>query len=166
MHNLHLLLQRLADAQFEFVVIGGYAGVLHGSSYITDDLDICAVLSPENVARLRAVLADLNPVQSTMRRTLSILDVRPAGMPPVNLYLETDADILDAHSNVIGIGDYAQLRKSAEVISFFGRQCPVISLEDLITAKDAVGREKDLLAAKELRAIAAKRALGGTQRGD
>lgn len=166
MHKLHLLLQRLADAQFEFVVIGGYAGVLHGSSYITDDLDICAVLSPENVASLRAVLADLHPVQRAIRRTFSILDVRPAGVPPANLYLETAAGILDAHSNVLGIGDYAQLRRSADVISFFGRRCPIISLEDLITAKEAVGREKDLLAVKELRAIAAKRALGGTARGD
>lgn len=166
MHNLHLLLQKLADEPFEFVVIGGYAAMLHGSSYITSDLDICTVLSPENVTQLRAIIADLHPVQGTLRRTLSILDVRPAGAPPVNLYLETDAGILDAHSNVLGIGDYARLRKSAEVISFFGRQCPVISLEDLITAKEAVGREKDLLAVKELRAIAAKRALRDAPRGD
>jgi hypothetical protein len=33
----------------------------------------------------------------------------------------------------------------------------VISLEDLIAAKEAVGRERDLLTVKELRAIAAKR---------
>jgi predicted nucleotidyltransferase len=41
----------------------------------------------------------------------------------------------------------------------FGRKCAIISLEDLIAAKEAVGREKDLLAVKELRAIAAKRRL-------
>jgi hypothetical protein len=39
----------------------------------------------------------------------------------------------------------------------FGRTYAVISIEDLIIAKEAVGREKDLLAVKELRAIAAKR---------
>jgi hypothetical protein len=33
----------------------------------------------------------------------------------------------------------------------------LIALEDLIAATDALGREKDLLAAKELRAIAATR---------
>ena len=32
-----------------------------------------------------------------------------------------------------------------------------MSLTDLIAAKEAMGREKDLLTAKELRAIAAKR---------
>lgn len=48
MKGLHLLLQRFADAGLEFVVVGGFAGVLHGSSYVTDDLDICAVLTGEN----------------------------------------------------------------------------------------------------------------------
>jgi hypothetical protein len=41
-------------------------------------------------------------------------------------------------------------------MELFGRRCRVISLEDLIRAKEALGREKDLLAAKELRAIAEK----------
>jgi hypothetical protein len=35
-----------------------------------------------------------------------------------------------------------------------GRRCRVISLQDLIHAKEALRRDKDLLAAKELRAIA------------
>ena len=61
MKSLHLLLQKLADAGFEFVVVGGYASVLHGSSYVTDDLDICAVLTPQNVETLRTALADLQP---------------------------------------------------------------------------------------------------------
>lgn len=61
MHNLRLLLQRFADARFDFVVIGGYAGVLHGSALLTNDLDICAVLSPANIEKLRDLLADLHP---------------------------------------------------------------------------------------------------------
>jgi len=42
-----------------------------------------------------------------------------------------------------------------------GRQlrcCRVISLDDLIRAKEALGREKDLLAVKELKAIREKQA--------
>jgi len=58
---------------------------------------------------------------------------------------------------VLGIGDYHALTKNAVEIPLFGRRCRVISLEDLIKAKEALGREKDLLTAKELRAIAAKR---------
>jgi hypothetical protein len=46
----------------EFVVVGGYAGVLHGSTFVTNDLHVCAVLTPENVRKLRTALADLHPV--------------------------------------------------------------------------------------------------------
>jgi predicted nucleotidyltransferase len=157
MQSLHLLLQRFADAGFEFVVVGGYAGVLHGSSLVTNDLDVCAVLSPENVEKLRAVLADLHPVHRMTHKKLSFLEHPAAGTPIANLYLETDGGIVDVLSSILGVGDYARLRRAAVEIPLFGRKCPVISLEDLIAAKEAVGREKDLLAAKELRAIAAKR---------
>jgi predicted nucleotidyltransferase len=93
-------------------------------------------------------------------KKLSFLEVPPAGTPLVNLYLETDNGIVDVLSNVLGIGDYSRLRQNAVEYTLFGHRCAVISLADLITAKEALGREKDLLAAKELRAIAAKRAQG------
>ncbi|MBW7895420.1 MAG: nucleotidyltransferase [Opitutaceae bacterium] len=160
MHNLRLLLQRLADAQIDFVVIGGYAGVLHGSSLVTNDLDICTVLTSETIAKLRQAFADLHPVHRMTHKKLSFLEVPAIGSPLHNLHLETDHGIMDVLSNVLGIGEYSRLRQNAVELPIFGRQCAVISLEDLIAAKEALGREKDLLAAKELRAIAAKRAQG------
>jgi len=41
-------------------------------------------------------------------------------------------------------------------VDVFGHACRVISLDDLIQAKEALGREKDLLAARELRAVREK----------
>jgi predicted nucleotidyltransferase len=157
MQHLHLLLQRLADAGLDFVVIGGYAGVMHGSSLVTNDVDVCAVLTPENVEKVRIAFKDLHPVHRITHRKLSFLDHPAPGSQVANLYLETDQGIIDILSSVLGIGDFDRLRKSAVELPVFGRKCAVISLEDLITAKEAVGREKDLLAVKELRAIAAKR---------
>ena len=160
MKSLHLLLQKLADAGFEFVVVGGFASVLHGSAYVTDDLDICAALTPESVDQLRGALADLRPRHRMTTQKLSFLDYPPAGQPVNNLYLETEGGILDVLNNVLGVGDYHRLREKALEVPLFGRKCFVISLDDLITAKEAMGREKDLLTAKELRAIAAKRQSG------
>jgi predicted nucleotidyltransferase len=157
MKSLHVLLQRLADARLDFVVVGGFAGVLHGSAYVTEDLDICAVMSPETVSKLRTALADLKPVHRMTSNKLSLLEYPSAGQPLANVYLETDAGIVDVLGNVLGIGDYQALALHAIEIPLFGRRCRVISLEDLIKAKEAMGREKDLLTAKELRAIAAKR---------
>lgn len=160
MKSLHLLLQRFADAGLEFVVVGGFAGVMHGSSYVTDDLDICAVLTPENVAKLRLALGDLHPVHRITHKKLSFLDHPPIGQQLANLYLETDAGVVDVLGTILGLGGFEILSRNAIEIPLFGRRCRLISLEDLITAKEAMGREKDLLTAKELRAIAAKRAQG------
>jgi predicted nucleotidyltransferase len=157
MKSLHLLLQRFADAGLEFVVVGGYAGVLHGSSFVTNDLDVCAALTSENVQKLRTALADVRPVHRLTHKKLSFLEHPPAGQPVANLYLETDAGIVDVLGTILGIGDYSTLRRSAVEITLFGRKIRVISLEDLIKTKEALGRERDLLAVKELRAIAAKR---------
>ncbi|HUG09646.1 MAG TPA: nucleotidyltransferase [Opitutaceae bacterium] len=157
MKSLRLLLQRLADAGLEFVVIGGFAGVLHGSSYVTRDLDICAVMSPENFAKLRQALSDLNPVHRMTPKKLSFLHHPGDDSRLLNVHLETDAGAVDVLGDVLGIGAYEELVQNSIEIPLFGRTCRVISLEALIKAKEAVGREKDLLVAKELQAIAAKR---------
>lgn len=53
MTQLNHLLQRLCDAEIDFVIVGGFAGILHGSSLVTRDLDVCAVLTGENGANGR-----------------------------------------------------------------------------------------------------------------
>jgi hypothetical protein len=60
--ELNGLLQRLSDAGIDFVVVGGVAAVLHGSSMVTRDLDVCASLSDATIGKLRSALGDLHPV--------------------------------------------------------------------------------------------------------
>ena len=162
MQNFTQLLQRLADAGLDFVIVGGFAAVSHGSAYLTRDVDICAVLSPENVEKLRRALADWKPCHRMTPQRLSFLTHPPAGQSLNNLYLQTDAGVVDIISSVLGVGDFARLREKAEELEIDGRIYRVISLTDLIQAKEAIGREKDLLTAKELRAIAAKRRMRST----
>ena len=71
MPNLEKLLQKFTEAEFDFVLVGGFAGVLHGSSYVTDDLDICAALSTEDVGVLRNILRVLNPTHRMTAHPLS-----------------------------------------------------------------------------------------------
>jgi predicted nucleotidyltransferase len=148
MHSLHLLLNRLADAGIDFVVVGGFAGVIHGSALVTWDVDVCASLSAEKEKRIRSALADLKP-----------MDRHPLGRQSLaNLQIGTECGFIDIFPAVLGVGDYKRVRERAIVVTMFGRAFAVISMDDLIAAKEAVGREKDLLAVKELRAIAAIRA--------
>jgi len=158
METFNQLLQRLIDAQIEFVVIGGFAGVLHGSAHVTQDLDICAVLTETNIQRLREVLKDLHPRHRMTSQKLSFLEVPAKGDPPVrNLYLVTDWGIIDILTDVIGVGDYERLKSKAVSIPLGNKTCLLMSLDDLIKTKETLGREKDLLVVKELRAIAATR---------
>lgn len=61
MSEINQLFQRLCDADIDFVIVGGFAAILHGSSLVTRDLDVCAVLTRESVSKLRDALKDLQP---------------------------------------------------------------------------------------------------------
>ena len=154
--NFDRLLHRLADSGLEFVIVGGFAAVTHGSSLLTRDLAICVLLTNETVEKLRSTLADWHPKHRMTPQKLSFLDFPKSG-PVQNLYLETDFGVVDVLSNILGVGDFNRLRSAAEAFEIGGRTYQIISLDDLIAAKEAVGREKDLLAVKELRAIKARR---------
>jgi hypothetical protein len=154
--KLNRLIERLCDAHVDFVIVGGFAGMLHGSSLVTRDLDVCAVLNASNVAKLREALRDLRPTHRLTPQRLSFLENPEPGVGMKNLYLETDLGPVDFLGSILGIGEFERVRAASIEIELFGRRCRVISLQDLIRAKEALGRDKDLLAAKELRAIAEK----------
>ena len=156
MNDLNRLIQRLCDADIGFVIVGGFAAMLHGSSLVTRDLDVCAILTAENVQKLRNAFRELHPVHRLTPQRLSFLDNPDQGVEVRNLYLRTDIGPLDVLSSITGVGDFERVHAQSTEIELFGRRCRVISLEDLIRAKEALGREKDLLAVKELRGIQEK----------
>lgn len=153
MTTLNNLLQKLCDADIEFMIVGGFAAVLHGSSTLTRDLDVCTLLSSTNIEKLRKTFGDLNPVHRFKSQKLSFLDNPSPGESLNNLYLQTDLGPIDFLSNIDGVGGYEEVSKYSDEITLFGRKVKIINLEALVKAKETLGREKDLLAAKELRAI-------------
>ena len=114
-------------------------------------------MTSENIELLRKALAEWNPRHRMTPERLSFLKFPKAGEPLHNLYLETDVGVVDILSTVLGVGDFACLKNGAEKFVVDGRVCWVISLPDLIAAKEAISRGKDKLTAVELRIIAAKR---------
>lgn len=153
MSEINRLLQRLCDADIDFVIVGGFAATLHGSSLVTRDLDVCATLSNKNVEKLREALRELQPTHRLTPQKLSFLNNPDPGVEIRNLYLRTDFGPVDVLSSILGVGDFDSVRAASIQVELFGRSCRVISLDDLIRAKEALGRDKDLLAVKELRAI-------------
>jgi len=154
--NDKALLSRLHACHVEFVVIGGVCGVLHGVSLVTQDLDICCRLTPENWRRIEAAVKDLHPVHrlTANRLPLELTDDLCSRLD--NLYLHTDLGRLDCLGEVRGIGDYTQaLNQSIACRLSFG-EIRLLDLDALIAAKEAMGREHDLAAVRQLRAIKEK----------
>lgn len=156
MTELNRLLQRLIDADIDFVIVGGFGAMLHGSSLLTRDLDVCAVLTAQNLDKLRMAFSDLHPTHRQTPQRLSFLDNPEPVTALKNLYLQTDLGALDLLGSITGVGEYERVAAGAIEIDLFGHRVRVIGIEDLILAKQALGREKDLLAVKELRAILEK----------
>jgi hypothetical protein len=154
--SLSRLFQILCDADIDFVVVGGFAALLHGSTLITRDLDVCAVLSNEDVGKLRAALRELHPTHRLTPQRLSFLANPEPGLPVKNLYLETDLGSVDLLSFIDGIGDFERVRAGSIEIELFGRRCRVMSLDDLIRAKEALSRDKDRAAITLLKALREK----------
>ncbi|MHC1763946.1 MAG: nucleotidyltransferase [Verrucomicrobiia bacterium] len=151
--NDKALLRRLTEQNVEFVVIGGVCGVLHGVALVTLDLDICCRFSRENLRRIETAVRDLHPRHrlTANRLPLELTDALCDTLK--NLYLTTDLGVLDCLSEVSGLGNYEQvLRHSISQQMSFG-SLRILSLDALITAKEAAGREKDLYAVRLLRAL-------------
>lgn len=151
--DFKLLLSKLSENDFDFIVIGGFAAAAYGSSFVTQDLDLCAVLTPDSIEKLRDILRDVHPVHRIAQNKPSFLDQPKIVEGINNLYLQTDIGVLDLLSNVTGVGDFNELKKSCVEVSIYGHKCKLISINDLIKAKRALNRTKDLEVAKELELI-------------
>lgn len=158
MKNLNKLLEVLMQSDVDFVLIGGFAGVIHGSSFVTKDLDICISMKALELSKLRVALRDYNPRhRMNPKLKLSFLE-EPKDLSSLkNLYLETDLGVLDVIGEVTGVGSFDGIKKSAEKFQVLGHECFVMSLEDLMRSKRSLGREKDLVVLKELELIQKKR---------
>ena len=73
-----------------------------------------------------------------------------------NLYLQTDLGILDCLGTVAGLGNYEQVLQRSITRKISCGEFQILSLDALIAAKEATGREKDLDAVRLLRAIKPK----------
>ncbi len=154
MENLNLLLKRLLEKQIDFVLIGGYAAVLHGSSQVTHDLDICAVMTKFELTKLRDALKDLEPKHRMNPNVQpSLFDYPNENQIINNFYLKTNSGVLDILNEVKPIGSFERVKENAVTVKLFGYDCKVICLDDLIEIKKSMTRPKDQSTLRELLAV-------------
>ena len=57
------ILRRLVDANVKFIVVGGLAAQAHGSTSLTNDLDVCFARDRDNLSALAGVLEEIVAVR-------------------------------------------------------------------------------------------------------
>ncbi len=155
MSDLLSLLRRLSQAGIEFVIVGGFAGIVHGCTYVTQDIDICCAFAPDRLLALQKALAEVHPVhRMTPGRKPLELTGESAGLFS-NLYLDTDLGRLDCLSTVEGLGDFAQVKAASEPVEVEGMCLSVLTLDALIRTRQALNRPRDREALKQLQALRA-----------
>jgi len=147
------LLERLVQAQVDFVLVGGFAGVVHGCTYVTQDIDICCDFSGGNLLRLQEALSEAHPVHRMTpgRKKLELNETNCRTLK--NLYLDTDIGQLDCLSFVDGVGDFEHIKNASVPIKVADMQIKVLSLDALIASKKALNRPRDQEAVRQLKAI-------------
>jgi hypothetical protein len=154
MQDLNLLLETLLTHKLDFLVVGGFAAVVHGSSHVTKDLDITMLMTQENVDQLRSALKKFDPHhRMNPSHKPSFLDEPKTTSDLSNIYLETTAGILDVVTLEKNLGSFEDLKSRAMKVNLFGYDCFVLSLDDLIQVKKTMGRPKDLIVLEELLAL-------------
>jgi hypothetical protein len=152
------LLRILAEHRVDFVVIGGLAVALHGYVRATEDIDIVPEQSRENLTRLWGALREIDATPTELE------DLRTEEMPVAfsldgliprggNWALYTRLGRVDVMQWVKGVDSYAELRAGAERIDepSVGYPIWVAGIDDLISMKEAAGRDIDRIDITALR---------------
>lgn len=143
------LLRTLADHGIDFVIVGGIAGLAHGSAYPTYDLDVAYGRERENVARLAAALADIGVTLRGAPPELTFqLDPKTIENG-ANFTFDTPYGRFDILGDPAGIGSYDELRREATVATIEDVEVRVASIDHLIAMKRAANRTKDKLMVEE-----------------
>ena len=138
------LLRALHEHQVAFIVIGGVAGIAHGSPSLTRDLDICYERSRQNYQALARALQSLHATLRGAPADLPfILDARTIELGD-HFTFSTDLGDLDCLGTPSGTGGYNDLIANAVEVDLEGIRIKVAGLDDLMRMKRAAGRPRDL----------------------
>ena len=151
--NFVKAVQVLTDAGVEFAIIGGWSAIMHGSAYLTNDLDLCYSRTQANLRRLAGALAPYHPRPANFPLELPFVwDGRTLHGGTV-FTLDTDLGRIDLLAEVAGLGGWDEIRKGCVLLPAFDREVWTLDLPSLIRAKRAAGRPKDLLVLPELESL-------------
>lgn len=152
------ILSQLHDRHVDFVIVGGVAAALHGSSRVTFDLDLVPSLAEDSWQAAVDLLWSLGARPRIPEPLDRIRDVeqirrwqREKGMLALNFRSpdgSTEVDLLVSESS-----RFEALQQRAVKVTIEQRTFCVASIDDLIAMKQQAGRPQDLLDIAQLQDI-------------
>lgn len=147
------LLRRLAEADVEFVVVGGLAlnawGVIRG----TKDVDVVIAPDSDNLRRVAEVaVASGGHVQRGEALLGTPISIATALGEGEQVAIETDLGRLDVIQGLKGVPGFEELRSRAAGAEILGSTVLICSRDDLRAMKQAAGRTRDLADLEDLEA--------------
>jgi hypothetical protein len=152
--DLRALLTPLVRHGVDFVLIGGMAGISHGSSYPSYDLDVVYARERDNIARLVDALREIGVrLRGAPADLPFLLDARRIE-DGSNFTFVTPHGDFDILGHADGMPAYEELKAEAPVREILGLDVRVASIDHLIAMKRAANRPKDKLMVEEYIVIA------------
>ncbi len=153
------LFSALARHEVDYLLIGGLAVSLHGVERATMDVDITVAMNPDNLAALIEAARELKlspvlPVSLESLHDLGLLRQWRAERHLEAFALRTP-DLAGVTVDVLLFPpvEFAVMAPRADVFKVAGTNIRVVSIDDLIALKQAVGRPIDLADIEHLRRI-------------
>jgi len=156
------LFSALARQKVDYLLIGGLAVSLHGVERATMDVDITVAMNPDNLAALidAAKELKLSPVLPVSLESLGDLELLRQWHAERHLeaFALRSADFAGVTVDVLlfpPIG-FSGMASRADVFKVANTDIQVVSIDDLIALKQAVGRPIDLIDIEHLQRIKAQ----------
>lgn len=138
--------QILNEEGVDYVIVGGFAAVVHGSSLPTRDIDVVPARTADNLDRLARSLKRMNAMIRTDGDPVpALLDGPFLANMPLMLNLVTDLGEMDlTFAPSGGLGGFEEWDVHAIVVEISkGLAVHVAALDDIIESKRAANRPKD-----------------------
>ena len=153
------LFATLQRHQVEYVLIGGLAVALHGIERNTMDIDVCLVISPDNLRRMIEAAKELNlsPVLPVPLETLSQIDTLKEWHQQRNLraFALRTPDLAGVTLDLLLFPPVAPADMCQRAVRLVVSGIPIqlASVDDLIALKQSVGRPIDLADIEHLKRL-------------
>lgn len=127
--DLKELCRSLNESEVKYLLIGGFAVILHGYVRATKDIDLLIDPSPENVKKIKTAMSHLPDN--------AIALVKDSEISEYDVVRVADEIVVDLMAKACGIS-YEEAESEIEFISIENVKIPVASRELLIRLKDTV----------------------------